>query len=103
MPHAVRITADLPGQPPTPLAMRGACVLPDPSCAEVPIHDAGHAAPSDPLSLLTVSEIVQRLRVSKRTVRRWIAAGRLPVIRLGRAVRIRPADLAQVIASGLPE
>jgi len=46
--------------------------------------------------------VADRLQVSKRTVRRWIAEGRLPVVRLGRAVRIRPADLATVADTGLP-
>src|SRR4051812_19995681 len=51
--------------------------------------------------LLLVADVATRLRISERELRRWIAAGRLPVVRFGRAVRIRPADLAQLIASGL--
>ena len=53
-------------------------------------------------ALLLVADVSTRLRISEREVRRWIAEGHLPVVRFGRAVRIRPADLAQLIASGLP-
>jgi excisionase family DNA binding protein len=57
----------------------------------------------DALRLLTVPDVAQRLQVSERAVRRWIAEGRLPAVRLGRAVRIRPADLAQLITTGLTD
>jgi len=39
-------------------------------------------------ALLTVSQVAENWRVSQRTVRRMIADGRLPVVRLGRAVRV---------------
>jgi excisionase family DNA binding protein len=45
------------------------------------------------MSLLTVHEAASLLRVSELTIRRWIWAGKLPATRLGRLVRIRPADL----------
>ena len=51
-----------------------------------------------PPQLLTVDDVAQICRVSPRTVRRMIAAGRLPFIRLGRAVRVHPSALAEVIA-----
>jgi excisionase family DNA binding protein len=42
----------------------------------------------------TVAEVAQLLRVSKPTVWRWIASGRLPAVRRGpRAIRVRRADL----------
>ncbi len=42
----------------------------------------------------TVAEAAQLFRVSKPTVWRWIASGRLPAVRRGpRAIRIRRADL----------
>jgi excisionase family DNA binding protein len=43
--------------------------------------------------LLTVDQLAELWQVSPRTVRRMIADGRLPVVRLGRAVRI-PAKAA---------
>ena len=38
--------------------------------------------------LLTVRNVAENWQVSQRTVRRMIADGRLPIIRLGRAIRI---------------
>jgi excisionase family DNA binding protein len=68
------------------------------------VSDAFGADPAEatlPPRLLTVSEVATVLQVSQRELRRWIAAGRLPVVRLGRVVRIRPSDLTQLIAIGL--
>ena len=45
------------------------------------------------LSLLDVAEIARRCQISQRQVRRWIARGELPVIRLGRIVRVMELDL----------
>lgn len=50
-----------------------------------------------PHRLLTVEEVAELLRLSTRQVRRMIAEERLPVTRLGRAVRIRPEVLAALI------
>ena len=46
---------------------------------------------------LTLAEVVERLKVNERTVRRWIADGRLPATLLGRrsGYRIAEADLAR--------
>ena len=38
--------------------------------------------------LLTVDQLAELWQLSPRTIRRMIADGRLPVIRLGRAIRI---------------
>jgi excisionase family DNA binding protein len=38
--------------------------------------------------LLTVVQVAKNWQVSPRTVRRMIADGRLPIVRLGRSVRI---------------
>lgn len=38
--------------------------------------------------LWTVRQLAEAWQVSERTIRRMIADGRLPVVRLGRAVRI---------------
>lgn len=45
---------------------------------------------------ITVNEAARRLSVTPHTVRRRIAAGDLPAARVGRAVRIRPEDLASL-------
>jgi excisionase family DNA binding protein len=55
------------------------------------------AAPLRPL--LTVPEVAALLRLSPRSIRRLIADGRLPVVRLGRAIRIRPQDVEALVAS----
>jgi len=39
--------------------------------------------------LLTVDQLAELWQISQRTVRRMISDGRLPVVRFGRAVRIR--------------
>jgi excisionase family DNA binding protein len=56
------------------------------------MDESDGAAPGE-MTLLTVDEIARQCRVSVRTVRRWIAAGELPVVRLGRAVRVRKRAL----------
>lgn len=43
--------------------------------------------------LLTVAEAAQRLRVSEKSVRRLLASGLLPGLRVGRQIRIDPAEL----------
>ncbi|WP_353209370.1 helix-turn-helix domain-containing protein [Sphingorhabdus sp.] len=47
--------------------------------------------------LLTRAEAALYLRVSDRTVSRLIRAGQLPASRIGRAVRIRHADLLHML------
>ena len=44
--------------------------------------------------LLTVKDVAEMCGVSLKTVRRWIASGELHVYRLGRQLRVSPADLA---------
>jgi excisionase family DNA binding protein len=51
-------------------------------------------------ALLTAQDVAQALNVSERSVRRWIATGELPVVRLGRTVRIRPQALDALIERG---
>jgi excisionase family DNA binding protein len=54
----------------------------------------------DELELLTMAEVAKLWHVSQRTVRRRVAAGELPVVRLGRnTVRIR-AEVAARVARG---
>jgi excisionase family DNA binding protein len=46
---------------------------------------------------LSISEVAHELKVSNKTVRRWIATGQLPAERLGaRLIRIRRDDLDQL-------
>lgn len=50
---------------------------------------------------LTLTQFADELGVADRTVRRWIAEGRLPVIRLSpRVIRIRRADADAFISAG---
>ena len=52
----------------------------------------------DQLRFYAVDAVAEQLGVSSKTVRRWIAAGDLPVHRLGRQLRISEADLVAFIA-----
>lgn len=47
--------------------------------------------------LLTVTEAATQLKVSRRTLLRWLQQGRVPGVKLGRDWRIDPTELAQVI------
>jgi excisionase family DNA binding protein len=50
--------------------------------------------------LLRPNEVAIRLALSPATVRRWIFDGRLPVVKLGRAVRVRETDVEALIRMG---
>ena len=43
--------------------------------------------------LLTLHELADRLQLSEKTIRRMIADGRLPCVRLGRQLRFLPGDV----------
>lgn len=45
----------------------------------------------------TIPETAERLKVSPKTVRRWIAQGKLKVHRFGKQLRIEETDLAAFI------
>ena len=47
--------------------------------------------------LLTRAEAAELLKVSPRTLYRLSRAGTLPIVRVGRQVRIHPDDLARFI------
>jgi excisionase family DNA binding protein len=47
--------------------------------------------------LFSVADTARHLRVSAKTVRRWINEGNLPVHRLGRQIRIAEQDLVAFI------
>jgi excisionase family DNA binding protein len=51
--------------------------------------------------LFTVPEAARLLKLSPNTLRQWIWQRRLPIVKLGRAVRIRKTDLENLIESNL--
>ncbi len=71
--------------------------------AKVPdqwLHAGGYEAVRDRVEgrditdhLLTAREVAERLALSSETVLRWARDGRLPSLRLGRAIRFREAEL----------
>jgi excisionase family DNA binding protein len=50
------------------------------------------------ITFFTIAEIAECLRVTDRTIRRWIEAGDLPVHRIGGIVRIAENDLRGFLA-----
>jgi excisionase family DNA binding protein len=48
---------------------------------------------------LTRQGVADRLGVSLRVVDKWLANGLLPYLKLGRAVRIDPADVDEFLAN----
>ncbi|MFM8859036.1 MAG: helix-turn-helix domain-containing protein [Methylocystis sp.] len=50
-----------------------------------------------PLQLLKISQAAWRLNVSEKSVRRLIEAGKLPVLRIGRSIRIHPQVIENMI------
>ncbi len=49
------------------------------------------------MPLLTVEEMERDSKISKHTWRAWIKQGKVPVIRLGRRVRVLEADYHALI------
>jgi excisionase family DNA binding protein len=49
------------------------------------------------MELLTIDDTAQMLRVSSVTVRRFIAAGRLPAVKIGRCVQVSKDALDQFV------
>ena len=56
--------------------------------------------PAEATQLLKPETVAQRLGVSLATVRKWVFLRRLPVVRVGRAVRVRAEDLEALIRAG---
>lgn len=48
---------------------------------------------------LSVAEVCALLRVTSKTVRRWIAGGELPATKIGRDWRIARSDLRAFLAA----
>jgi excisionase family DNA binding protein len=51
--------------------------------------------------LVTVAEAAKDLRVSQRSIRRWIATGGVQVVRFGRAVRIPRSEVRRLAETGI--
>lgn len=60
-----------------------------------PIPLAGH-----PFELLTIEQAADRISMSARYVRRLIGERRIVFYRIGRSVRIDPADLTAFVTAG---
>jgi excisionase family DNA binding protein len=61
------------------------------------------STPALPKLLLTVEEAAQHINMSPRYVRRLVAERRIVFYRVGRAVRLAPADLSAHVNSGRVE
>lgn len=53
--------------------------------------------------LLRIEDIAERLAVSRSMAWKLIAHGQLRSVRIGRAVRVRPADLEEYVAGAVRE
>lgn len=53
--------------------------------------------------LLTVPQVADEFQVTSQTIRNWIDAGTLPAIRMGRAFRLRRADVDALLDRGRTE
>lgn len=47
--------------------------------------------------MLTIKEAAETIGVVHSTISRWIAAGKLPALRVGGTYRIRPEDLEKMV------
>jgi excisionase family DNA binding protein len=54
------------------------------------------------MDLLTIPETARLLRVTPITVRRYIAAGRLPAVRVGKGIRVRREAVDDLITPVVP-
>lgn len=50
-----------------------------------------------PDQLLTVSQVAEEFQVTAQTIRNWIDSGALAAVRVGRAFRVRRADVDALI------
>ena len=53
--------------------------------------------------LLRLDEVADRLSISKSMAWKLVAFGQIRSIRIGRAVRVRPADLDEYVAGAVRE
>ncbi len=57
--------------------------------------------PESTQRLLTLTEASALLALSPATVRKWRLQNRLPVVKLGRAVRVRLQDIERIMQAGV--
>lgn len=55
--------------------------------------------PSDVSPMLTKDDVAERLRLSVKSIERFIASGALPVHRIGKCVRISADDYRAFVAN----
>jgi excisionase family DNA binding protein len=55
------------------------------------------SSPTFKHDLVTIKEAAEFLRVTGRTLRSWLRAGRIPRVKMGHIVRIRKQDLKAFI------
>lgn len=55
------------------------------------------------MELLTIRETAQVLKVSSITVRRYIADGRLPAVRVGKGIRVRKEAVDKLVTPVAPK
>jgi excisionase family DNA binding protein len=68
--------------------------------SEVRPNDSSKPAPRVGDVLLTVPQAAEALGIRPTTVRAWLSLRKLPVVRLGRAVRIKESDVRTMIDRG---
>ena len=56
------------------------------------------SAPTSPL-LLTLDVVAERLSVTRRSVQNWVRRGDLPVVRIGRLIRVDADELKRFLDS----
>jgi excisionase family DNA binding protein len=50
--------------------------------------------------LMTVLEVAERLGLKPATIRKMIFQRKLPIVKIGRSVRIKPEDIEKIIRAG---
>lgn len=70
--------------------------------AQAPACNTPTPGAADPGELLTLAEVAQILKVSRKTLYTWKDAGKLRFVKIGSLVRITRADLAALITPGDP-
>lgn len=75
--------------------------MPVPKPVPVPVHLTPEAAGLEPL--LDAEGVARALNITPRSAANMLARRELPVVKLGRRVRVRPSDLAAYLAENTRE